>query len=128
MSGAPDWVVLVLLIVLGGIHFAGAAVHLLYSRIWDWATDLEQLKPVNRQAALAMNGMVAYLLGFFGLVDLLWAFRVVEREPLLVVAIIGYWVARMILQLIYYDMRQRLSQLLSAAFIFMIVGHISLLG
>ena len=118
---------MILLIAMSAVHFTGAVIHLFFSHIWGWARDLENLKNENRLSALTMNGGIAYFLGFFGTMDLLWAFDLVEKERLLIIAIIGFWVVRLAMQLFIYDMRQRLSQMFFIAFVFMIVGHTAIL-
>ena len=118
---------MILLTILGIINFTGFVIHLLFTPIWGWGGDLKQLKSQNRRAALTMNGMITYLFGFFSVVNLLWAFGVLEIQKTLVISIIGFWVVRSILQLLYYRVREPLSLAFLGAFIFMIAGHIVIL-
>jgi len=118
---------MILLTILGIINFIGFVIHLLFTPIWGWGDDLKKLNSQNRKAALTMNGMITYLFGVFSVVNLLWAFGVLEIQKTLVISIIGFWVVRSILQLLYYSVREPLSLAFLGAFIFMIAGHIVIL-
>lgn len=105
------------------INFAGFVIHLLFTPLWGWGPDLANLKTTNRRSAITMNGMMSYTFAFFGVADLLWGIGVLEVQSILVAGMTGFWLVRTVLQLVYFDLRQPLSIVFMAAFIFMTAGH-----
>jgi len=118
---------MIILILMSLISFIGVGIHLMYSPLFGWDEDLTKLKKDNRLAALTMNNLITYFLAFFGVVDLLWAFNVVQIQIILLVGIIGFWIIRAILQISYYNMSDRLSQFFLTIYILMTIGHISII-
>ncbi|MHA7059650.1 hypothetical protein ACWGOQ_0020660 [Aquimarina sp. M1] len=100
----PNW-----LIIIGGIGQIFTALIYPYIRhkVFDWYTDIEQLKPLNQEIAKTYGRYIQGLNFSFGLIAILLTTELKEQSAL-AIAITGlitvYWVGKVATQVAYYPM------------------------
>ncbi|QLG45997.1 hypothetical protein [Costertonia aggregata] len=100
----PNW-----LIILGGLGQIFTA--LIYSwirhRVFDWYTDVKQLKPLNQEIAKTYGRYIQGLNFSFGLIAILLSTDL-QNGSKLAIALTGliaaYWVGKVATQIAYYPM------------------------
>jgi len=102
----PNW-----LIILGGIGQIFTALIYPYIRhqVFDWYTDVKQLKPLNQEIAKTYGRYIQGLNFSFGLIAILLASEL-QNHSKLAIALTGlialYWVGKVATQIAYYPMYQ----------------------
>lgn len=100
----PNW-----LIILGGFGQIFTALIYPYIRhkVFDWYTDVKQLKPLNQEIAKTYGRYIQGLNFSFGLIAILLS-QELQNGSKLALALTGliaaYWVGKVITQIAYYPM------------------------
>ncbi len=100
----PNW-----LIILGGIGQIFTALIYPYIRhkVFDWYTDVKQLKPLNQEIAKTYGRYIQGLNFSFGLISILLT-KDLQNGTRLAIAITGliaaYWIGKVATQIAYYPM------------------------
>lgn len=102
----PNW-----LMILGGCGQIFTALIYPYIRhkVFDWYTDIKQLKPLNREIVKTYGLYIQGLNFSFGLIALLLTEDLKNQTPLAlaITGLIGaYWVGKVATQIAYYPMYQ----------------------
>lgn len=102
----PNW-----LIILGGCGQIFTALIYPYIRhkVFDWYTDIKQLKPLNQEIVKTYGRYIQGLNFSFGLIALLLTEDLKNQTPLAlaITGLIGaYWVGKVGTQIAYYPMYQ----------------------
>jgi len=100
----PNW-----LIITGGIGQIFTALIYPYIRhqVFDWYTDVKQLKPLNQEIAKTYGRYIQGLNFSFGLISILITSHLKEQSALavaLTTLIAAYWVGKVATQVAYYPM------------------------
>lgn len=100
----PNW-----LIVVGGCGqiFTALIYPYIRHRVFDWYTDVKQLKPLNQEIAKTYGRYIQGLNFSFGLIALLLTEDLKNQTPLAlaITGLIGaYWVGKVGTQIAYYPM------------------------
>ncbi len=100
----PNW-----LIVVGGCGqiFTALIYPYIRHRVFDWYTDVKQLKPLNQEIAKTYGRYIQGLNFSFGLIALLLTEDLKNQTPLAlaITGLIGaYWVGKVGAQIAYYPM------------------------
>ncbi|MFS4416592.1 hypothetical protein [Maribacter sp. 2307ULW6-5] len=102
----PTW-----LIVLGGIGqiFTALIYPYIRHRVFDWYTDVKQLKPLNQEIAKTYGRYIQGLNFSFGIIAILLPLDL-QNGSSLALALTGligaYWVGKVATQIAYYPMYQ----------------------
>jgi hypothetical protein len=102
----PNW-----LIILGGCGqiFTALIYPYIRHRVFDWYTDVKQLKPLNQEIAKTYGKYIQGLNFSFGLIALLLPSDL-KNGTNLAIALTGliaaYWVGKVATQIVYYPMYQ----------------------
>ncbi|WP_452228625.1 MULTISPECIES: hypothetical protein [unclassified Lacinutrix] len=100
----PNWI-----IILGGIGQIFTALIYPYIRhhVFDWYTDVKQLKPLNQEIAKTYGRYIQGLNFSFGLIAILIPSDL-KNHTNLAIALTGliaaYWVGKVLTQIAYYPM------------------------
>lgn len=100
----PNW-----LIIVGGCGqiFTALIYPYIRHRVFDWYTDVQQLKPLNQEIAKTYGRYIQGLNFSFGVIALLLTNDLKNQTPL-AIAITGligaYWVGKVATQIAYYPM------------------------
>jgi len=100
----PNWI-----IILGGIGQIFTALIYPYIRhkVFDWYTDVKQLKPLNQEIAKTYGRYIQGLNFSFGLIAIILPSDL-KNNSNLAIAITGliaaYWVGKVLTQIAYYPM------------------------
>lgn len=102
----PNW-----LIILGGCGqiFTALIYPWIRHRVFDWYTDVKQLKPLNQEIAKTYGRYIQGLNFAFGLIAILIPNELKNGTDLAIAmtALIGcYWVGKVATQIAYYPMYQ----------------------
>lgn len=97
------------LIIAGGIGqiFTALIYPYIRHRVFDWYTDIKQLKPLNQEIAKTYGHYIQGLNFSFGLIAILIPNHLTNGTPLacaLTTLIASYWVGKVITQIAYYPM------------------------
>ncbi len=100
----PNW-----LIITGGIGQIFTALIYPYIRhkVFDWYTDIKQLKPLNQEIAKTYGRYIQGLNFSFGLIAILLPSHLKEQSELAIALtglIAAYWVGKVATQIAYYPM------------------------
>lgn len=100
----PNW-----LIITGGIGQIFTALIYPYIRhkVFDWYTDIKQLKPLNQEIAKTYGRYIQGLNFSFGLIAILLTSHLKEQSELAIALtglIAAYWVGKVATQIAYYPM------------------------
>ncbi|PKV52692.1 hypothetical protein ATE84_4812 [Aquimarina sp. MAR_2010_214] len=100
----PNW-----LIIAGGIGQIFTALIYPYIRhkVFDWYTDVKQLKPLNQEIAKTYGRYIQGLNFSFGLIAILLTSHLKEQSELAIALtglIAAYWVGKVATQIAYYPM------------------------
>lgn len=121
------------IILFGGVFHLGIAIfHLFFWRIFRWKEDLESLTHVNRAIVQILNLCLTFLffvmayISFFHAAELLSA----PLGRTILVSIALFWMMRLMLQVVFFGARHRLSILfiglfLIGALLYLIPGMVS---
>ncbi|KPM32544.1 Hypothetical protein I595_962 [Croceitalea dokdonensis DOKDO 023] len=102
----PTW-----LIILGGMGqiFTALIYPYIRHRVFDWYTDVKQLKPLNQEIAKTYGRYIQGLNFSFGLIAILLPLDL-QNGSSLALALTGligaYWVGKVATQIAYYPMYQ----------------------
>jgi hypothetical protein len=100
----PNW-----LIILGGIGQIFTALIYPYIRhqVFDWYTDVKQLKPLNQEIVKTYGRYIQGLNFSFGLISI-FLYQDLQNGTRLAIAITGliatYWIGKVATQIAYYPM------------------------
>lgn len=100
----PDWV-----IILGGVGQIFTAIIYPYIRhkVFDWYSDVKNLKPLNQEIAKTYGRYIVGLNFSFGLIAILLPTDL-KNQSNLAIALTGligaYWIGKVITQFAYYPM------------------------
>jgi hypothetical protein len=97
------------LIIIGGIGQIFTALIYPYIRhkVFDWYTDVKQLKPLNQEIAKTYGRYIQGLNFSFGLIAILLTSHLKEQSELAIALtglIAAYWVGKVATQIAYYPM------------------------
>lgn len=97
------------LIIAGGIGqiFTALIYPYIRHRVFDWYTDIKQLKPLNQEIAKTYGHYIQGLNFSFGLIAILIPNHLINETSLacaLTILIAAYWVGKVITQIAYYPM------------------------
>lgn len=100
----PNW-----LIIIGGCGqiFTALIYPYIRHRVFDWYTDVKQLKPLNQEIAKTYGRYIQGLNFSFGIIALTLTNDLKNQTPLAlaITGLIGaYWVGKVITQIAYYPM------------------------
>ncbi len=100
----PNW-----LIYIGGIGQIFTALIYPYIRheVFDWYTDVKQLRPLNQEIAKTYGRYIQGLNFSFGLIAILLPLELKEQSALAIALtglIAAYWVGKVVTQIAYYPM------------------------
>ncbi|WP_024772077.1 hypothetical protein [Aquimarina macrocephali] len=100
----PNW-----LIIIGGIGQIFTALIYPYIRhkVFDWYTDVKQLKPLNQEIAKTYGRYIQGLNFSFGLIAILLPSHLKGQSELAIALtglIAAYWVGKVATQIAYYPM------------------------
>lgn len=106
----PNW-----LIIIGGLGqiFTAMIYPFIRHRVFDWYTDVKQLKPLNQEIAKTYGRYIQGLNFSFGLIAILIANELQNGTKLalaLTALIAAYWVGKVATQIAYYPMYQILQK------------------
>ena len=105
------------LYVGGAFHLGFAAFHLLFWRAFRWRDELPKLTPLNRQVVQVMN--LALVTAFVAVAYLSLGYAdAMATTPLghaVCFAVAAFWLGRLIMQFMFFDMRRPASWALAAA-------------
>ena len=115
--------ILVALYAGGALHVAFAAFHLLFWKIFRWREELAKLVPLNRQVVQVLN--LALTVAFAGAAYVSIRFAPdLATMPLgrgVCFAVAVFWLARLAMQFMFFDMRKPASWALSLACVVLVV-------
>jgi hypothetical protein len=100
----PNW-----LIIIGGLGqiFTALIYPYIRHRVFDWYTDVKQLKPLNQEIAKTYGRYIQGLNFSFGLIAILLTAEL-QNGSKLAIAITGliaaYWIGKVATQVAYYPM------------------------
>lgn len=102
----PNW-----LIIIGGIGqiFTALVYPWIRHRVFDWYTDVKQLKPLNQEIAKTYGRYIQGLNFSFGLISILLVNELQNgtRLAIAITCLIAvYWVGKVVTQIAYYLMYQ----------------------
>ncbi len=105
------------LIIAGGIGQIFTALVYPYIRhqVFDWYSDVKQLKPLNQEIAKTYGRYIVGLNFGFGLIAILLPQQLQNQSPLaiaLTALIAAYWIGKVITQFAYYPMYEIPKKLL----------------
>ena len=105
------------LILAGGIGQIFTALVYPYIRhqVFDWYSDVKQLKPLNQEIAKTYGRYIVGLNFGFGLIAILLPQQLQNQSPLamaLTALIAAYWIGKVITQFAYYPMYEIPKKLL----------------
>ena len=108
------------LIYIGGIYHIGFAVfHIFFWKLFDWKRDLSSLTFINRNVMQILNlrlifaGLIVAYISFFHAGDLLTS----GIGKVLLIAIALFWFGRAIEQIIFFGLRNKISNAMFALFL-----------
>lgn len=107
-----------LLIAGGAFHLALAVFHLFFWRIFHWKEDLPSLTRINRAVMQILNLCLTFLFFIMAYVSFVHASELIS-SPLgrtILASIALFWVLRLILQLVFFGARHRVSMLFIVVF------------
>ena len=118
------------LLTIGGIYaLCGIVFHLAFWKIFDWPKSLSKAGFVNRQVTQILNLCLTLVFLFFAVVSLFYQTDLLTTRigNLLIGFIAFFLLFRLVLQFIYFPIRNRKSKILSVVFFigFMIYGWLS---
>lgn len=99
------------LIIAGGIGqiFTALVYPYIRHRVFDWYSDVKQLKPLNQEIAKTYGRYIVGLNFGFGLIAILLPQQLQNQSPLamaLTALIAAYWMGKVVTQFAYYPMYQ----------------------
>jgi len=102
----PNW-----LIIIGGLGQIFTAIIYPYIRhsVFDWHTDIKQLKPLNQEIVKTYDRYIQGLNFSFGIIAILLVNELQNGTKLalaITVLISAYWVGKVVTQIAYYPMYQ----------------------
>jgi hypothetical protein len=105
------------LIIAGGIGqiFTALVYPYIRHRVFDWYSDVKQLKPLNQEIAKTYGRYIVGLNFGFGLIAILLPQQLQNQSPLaiaLTALIAAYWIGKVITQFAYYPMYEIPKKLL----------------
>jgi len=111
-------------IYVGGVlHVAFAVFHLFFWKLFRWREELPKLAPLNRQVVQVLN--ISLIVGFLGVayVSLGYAGALVGTAAgkATCFAIAAFWLARLVQQFMFFDMKKAASWGLAAAMLVLMV-------
>jgi hypothetical protein len=108
------------LIRIGGIYNLGFVIfHLLFWRLFRWKEDLTSLTAINRSIIQILNLCLTFMFLLMAYISIIHATEMV-LAPLgktLSVAFALFWFLRMVEQVVFFGIKNRVSLLLTVAFL-----------
>ena len=108
------------LIWIGGIYNLGFVIfHLLFWRLFRWKEDLTSLTAINRSIMQILNLCLTFMFLLMAYVSIIHSAEMVVA-PLgktLSVAFALFWFLRMVEQVVFFGIKNRVSLLLTVAFL-----------
>lgn len=107
------------LVAAGVFNLALAAFHLLFWRLFDWPKSIAQSGMINRGVTQILNLAVTYFFVVFSVVCFLFPAELVSTAlgNFLLLAMAAFWIARALLQPLFFGLRHFLSIALFGVFI-----------
>jgi hypothetical protein len=111
-------------IYIGGVlHVAFAVFQLFFWKLFRWREELPKLAPLNRQIVQVLN--ISLIVGFLGVayVSLGYAGALVGTAAgkATCFAVAAFWLARLVQQFMFFDMKKPASWALGAAMLVLMV-------
>jgi hypothetical protein len=101
-------------IVVNGILWIGFALfHAMFWKIFDWKNELPRLSPPNRMIVQASNVILIYIFIVLGIVYVAYAGEISTSAlgHVLLLAALGFWVLRTVLQFVFGSVKSRASNM-----------------
>ena len=108
-----------LLVKLGGIYNLGFAVfHLFFWKLFHWQEDLTSLTHINRSVMQILNLCLMFVFVLFGYISLFHSTELLARGlgRVLLSGIALFWFLRMIEQVFFFGLQNKLSVALTVLF------------
>ena len=108
------------LIIAGGIyHILLIVFHLMFWRLFDWPGSLRPLDTTNRSTMQVLNITLTLIFVIFAYISIAHTEELLTTSLgySLIVLISMLWLARTILQVVYYGLQHRASRVLTLCFI-----------
>jgi hypothetical protein len=100
--------------------------HLLFWKIFRWKADLRSLTPANRGIMQVLNLCLTYIFLCFGAIVLYYRNSLLTTElgKAVLASISLFWFLRVAEQIIFFDMKNRVSQIILIVFFIGSVLHV----
>ena len=108
------------LIKIGGYyHIAFLIFHIMFWKVFDWKKDLKSLSYINRAVMQILNIKLIYVFLVFSFISIFYTKELLTTELgfVLIVSIMLFWLFRTIEQLIFFDIKNSKSIILTFLFI-----------
>ena len=108
------------LIKIGGYyHIAFLIFHIMFWKLFDWKKDLKSLSYINRAVMQILNIKLIYVFLVFSFISIFYTKELLTTELgfVLIVSIMLFWLFRTIEQLIFFDIKNSKSIILTFLFI-----------
>ncbi len=115
------------LLLAGGVfHLALAVFHLFFWRIFRWKEDLASLTRVNRAIVQILNLCLTFLFFVMAYVSFFHSAELISTSlgRTILASITLFWILRLILQIVFFGARHRLSILFIVIFLIGIVLYL----
>lgn len=107
----------------GAFHILFAVFHLFFWKLFRWREELPKLTPLNRQIVQVLN--ISLTVGFLGVAYISLGYAGViagtAAGKATCFAIAAFWLARLVQQFMFFDMKKPASWALAAAMLVMTV-------
>lgn len=107
--------------IIGGVFNLWFAVfHLLFWKLFDWKEDLASLTNINRAVMQILNLCLVFVFLLFAFISLFHSTELLTSNlgKTLLTGIAIFWFLRMIEQIIFFGLRNKLSIAFTAMFLF----------
>lgn len=98
------------LIKIGGIyHILFAVFHLFWPRLFNWDHNLKSLDQINRSLLPIMSGLFIYIYLLIGIGSLFFTNVLISEQvgQFILIAVSGFWAIRSLMQVRYFNMREK---------------------
>jgi hypothetical protein len=106
-------------LLCGIFNFGFVIFHIFFWKIFRWKADLRSLTPANRGIMQVMNLCLIYLFLCFGAATIYYRSELltIELGKIVLISISIFWFLRAVGQLIFFDIKGKISQIFFVVFI-----------
>ena len=107
------------IILIGGIFNLGFAIfHLMFWRLFHWKEDLASLTPINRSVMQILNLCLIFVFLVIAYVSIFFSSALISTSlgKSLLIAFSLFWFLRMIEQIIFFGVKNKVSLVLTLVF------------